>query len=105
MSKVRTALGRTLDLGALIRKNEKTRAVSNLSVNARGDKIDAFGNVVESANEKVAKHYNGTVGNKSARINSSRNSLVPTQELTSAERELQEQLDQEDQEIRNLKKD
>lgn len=104
MSKVRTAMGRTLDMGALIRRNEKTRAVSNLSVNARGDKIDPFGNVVETANDKAAKHYNGTVGNKSARASASKKSLVPTHDLTTAEKELQEQLDQEEQEIQNLNK-
>lgn len=105
MSRVKTAMGRTIDMEALIRKNEKVRAVSNLSVNARGDTIDAFGKVVETANQRVARHYNGTVGNKSARPVASQKSTAPTQELTSAEKELQEQLEQEDIEIQKLKKD
>lgn len=101
MSKVRTALGRELDMAALERKYENIRAVSNLSVNARGDQIDSFGNVIESSNERVSKHYNKTVGNKTARPTPKK---IETKELSSVEKELQEQLDQEDADIENLKK-
>lgn len=102
MGKVRTAMGREIDMDALMRKNEHVRAVSNMSVNARGDTIDAFGNVIESANDKAAKHYNKTVGNKTARPTPKK---VLQKELTVEEKELQQQLEQEDQEIQNLKKD
>lgn len=105
MSTVRTAMGRTLDMAALIQKNEKTRAVSNLSVNARGDTIDSTGKVIETANQRVAKHYNGAVGNKSARAKPTERKVIPKQELSASELELQEQLDQEDQDLENLKKD
>ncbi len=43
MSKYRTAMGKTVDMAALTAKNEKVRAVGNMSVNARGDTIDARG--------------------------------------------------------------
>jgi len=66
MSKYRTAMGKTVDMAALTAKNEKTRAVGNMKVNARGDTIDAFGKVVEPVNAKVSKQYERTVGNKSA---------------------------------------
>lgn len=47
----RTAQGRALDMDALILKNEKVRAVGNISVNARGDQIDAEGNIIKTRAE------------------------------------------------------
>lgn len=66
MSVYRTALGKQVDMAALAAKNEKTRAVGNMRVNARGDSIDGHGRVVESVTSKVSKQYEKTVGNKSA---------------------------------------
>lgn len=66
MAIYRTAQGRPLDMGALVAKNEKTRAVGNMKVNARGDTIDAQGRIIEPVTEKVSKQYGKTVGNKSA---------------------------------------
>ena len=56
MKTVKTARGRTLDMGTLAAKNEKTRAVSNLNMNARGDIIDNRGNV-EIPREKIQKEF------------------------------------------------
>tara|TARA_B110001454_G_scaffold213764_1_gene232486 strand:- start:738 stop:1148 length:411 start_codon:yes stop_codon:yes gene_type:complete len=56
MKQVKTARGRTIDMGALATKNERTRAVSNLNMNARGDIIDNRGNV-EISREKISKEY------------------------------------------------
>jgi hypothetical protein len=66
MGKYRTAQGKILDMTALAAKNDRTRAVGNQPVNARGDVIDSMGRVVVPANEKVNKTYSKTVGNKSA---------------------------------------
>jgi hypothetical protein len=66
MATYRTALGKTVDMAALQTRNERTRAVGNMSVNARGDTIDAFGNVVKPVTEKVNEKYSKTVGNRSA---------------------------------------
>ena len=66
MATHRTALGKPLDMSALIAKNEKTRAVGNMKVNARGDTIDGQGKVIEPITTKVSKQYEKTVGNKSA---------------------------------------
>lgn len=62
----KTAQGKTLDMSALISKNEKTRAVGNMKVNARGDTIDGHNRVVVPATQKVNQSYAKTVGNKSA---------------------------------------
>lgn len=66
MAKYRTALGKVVDMATLASKNEKTRAVGNMKVNARGDTIDAFGQVVKPATSKVNEVYSKTVGNRSA---------------------------------------
>ena len=56
MKRVKTAKGRILDLAALASKYEKTRAVSNVDVNARGDIIDNR-NQVKVPREKISKEF------------------------------------------------
>jgi len=56
MKSVKTARGRTIDMATLAAKNEETRAVSNLNMNARGDIIDNRGNV-EISRETIAKKF------------------------------------------------
>ena len=56
MKRVKTAKGRMLDMSALAAKNETTRAVSNLPLNARGDIIDNRGNI-EVSREDISKEY------------------------------------------------
>jgi len=56
MKRVKTAKGRMLDMSALAAKNETTRAVSNLPLNARGDIIDNRGNI-EVSRENISKEY------------------------------------------------
>jgi hypothetical protein len=66
MAKYKTALGKTIDISVLASKNEKTRAVGNMAVNARGDSIDAQGRIITPVTEKVNQNYAKTVGNRSA---------------------------------------
>ena len=49
----RTAQGKLVDLGALEIQNEHVRAVGNMNVNARGDKLDADGNVISTRSQQV----------------------------------------------------
>ena len=99
-------MGKKLDMGALMAKNEKARAVSNAKLNARGDVIDAQGKIVQSANNRVSKLHNNTVGNKSANVvknsnalaqqpvqNQSKEEILPTFELTESEKELENEFD------------
>jgi|TARA_B110000977_G_scaffold189234_1_gene258444 hypothetical protein len=48
MKSVKTALGRTIDMAALAQKHENDRAVSNVPMNAKGDRLDNKGNVKET---------------------------------------------------------
>lgn len=57
MKSAKTALGKTINMAALVAKNETTRAVSNIPVNARGDIIDNRGNV-KISKEEIAKEFN-----------------------------------------------
>lgn len=68
MANYRSALGKPVDMSALAAKNERTRAVGNMKVNARGDTIDSNGKVLVPATQKVAENYSKTVGNRSAQI-------------------------------------
>jgi len=61
MKTVKTARGRSIDMGALAEKNEKTRAVSNLNMNGRGDIIDNRGNVEIPREEIQKKFYKNNV--------------------------------------------
>lgn len=53
----RSANGKPVDMGALRLKNEKTRAVGNMKVNARGDEINELGQVIRKKTEQVSNQY------------------------------------------------
>jgi glycine cleavage system H lipoate-binding protein len=59
----KTAQGKTVDMGRLMLQNEKTRAVGNMKVNARGDLVDDMNNVISSKPQQVNKQYNKQVQN------------------------------------------
>ena len=104
----RTAMGKSVDMAALAAKNENTRAVGNMKVNARGDKIDSMGRVIQPVTERVTNNYSQTVGNKSA--NAVRPQARPStpakpkivEELTQAERELEDSFE-DDLEVEKIK--
>jgi hypothetical protein len=54
----KSAMGKPVDLGALLLQNEQTRAVGNMNVNARGDQLDSANRVVEPKNRQVQRRYN-----------------------------------------------
>lgn len=75
----RSAMGTPIDMGALALQNENTRAVGNMNVNARGDKLDSNNRVVETRTQSVQKQY------KKATIDPSR--TVPHKSTLHAQRE------------------
>ena len=64
----KSAMGRVVDLGALILENESTRAVGNMKVNARGDIIDGANRVVETKPKQVQKQYQRQITNTTAHV-------------------------------------
>lgn len=54
----RSAMGKTVDMGALLLQNESVRAVGNMGVNARGDVIDGSNRVIDKRSKRVQRQYN-----------------------------------------------
>ena len=111
MKNYKSAMGKSIDMSALAARNEHTRAVGNMSVNARGDTIDSTGRVIRPVTDKVNEAYGKTVGNKSAQV---KRTVTPKpapqkvevkpqlEELTETELELEESLE-DDIEIEKIK--
>jgi hypothetical protein len=109
--KYKTAMGKVVDMGVLAAKNEKSRAVGNMKVNARGDTIDSTGKVIKPITNKVNENYSKTVGNRSANIVRrppepiERNKVKPDivkEELTELEKELEAEFE-DDLEVEQIK--
>lgn len=89
----KSAMGKAVDMNALIAKNENVRAVGNMNVNARGDTIDSVGRVVNDKNARISRMYNKTVGSKP--VPQKKAPTAPAQpvkvEMTAEEREFEDQ--------------
>jgi len=59
-----TANGNAIDMEALRLKNEKSVAVGNMKVNARGDLIDDMNNVIDAKTRQVNRQYNKQIQDK-----------------------------------------
>ena len=57
----RSAMGKAVDMSAIVTRNEKVRAVGNMGVNARGDVIDSHGKIVQNNTNRVKDSYNNTL--------------------------------------------
>jgi len=58
MRNIKTARGGLIDMSALANKHETTRAVSNVPMNARGDRLNTDGTVKVSAEDIAVAHHN-----------------------------------------------
>lgn len=67
----KTAQGKTVDLGSIILKNETTRAVGNMNVNARGDKLDHNNRVVETKPRQIQRQNSQTTNVSSDPVHTS----------------------------------
>ena len=84
----RTAQGKTVDLGTIMLQNEHVRAVGNMNVNARGDKLDADGNVISTRSQQVNRNLNRTTNATSGPIpSSSRSQKEEDSAMRAAEQE------------------
>jgi hypothetical protein len=53
----KSAMGKSVDMGSLLLQNERVRAVGNMNVNARGDRLDSNNKIVEPKNKQVQRRY------------------------------------------------
>lgn len=93
MSGYRTAKGKIIDMDTLSTMNERTRAVGNMGVNARGDVIDQHNRIVKEGSKRINTSYHNTV--TPPQSSSNRELLQPDvkidlNELTAEEREFEE---------------
>lgn len=51
----KSARGKPVDFGSMRLQNENVRAVGNMGVNARGDRIDSQGNIIDPKNEQLQR--------------------------------------------------
>jgi len=56
-NKYKTAHGKVIDIDNLRLTNEKTIAVGNMKVNARGDQLGQGGKVVQTRNQLMSQQY------------------------------------------------
>ena len=53
----KSAMGKTVDMGALVLRNEHTRAVGNQKVNARGDVLDGTNRIIDKKTQQANRQY------------------------------------------------
>lgn len=100
----KTAMGKAVDMSSLVSQHEKTRAVGNMNVNARGDIVDSHNRVIQDNTKRVKTTYNNSVsdhltpGTPPSTIQPSVTQLVADEpvELTEAEKELFDDEDEEE---------
>jgi hypothetical protein len=61
----RSAQGKAVDLGTIILQNENVRAVGNMKVNARGDKINNMDQVIETKTQQIQRQNDRVTTNVS----------------------------------------
>lgn len=54
----KTAQGKVLDIDRLRLVHEREIAVGNMNVNARGDQVDQYGNIIKKKNDIIKDKYN-----------------------------------------------
>ena len=94
----RSSQGKSIDLGALLLQNETVRAVGNMGVNARGDRIDIKNKVIDTKAKISQRAYNKQIGPQDDTPQSFAppvTDVVPTQPTAPDPYELQERNDKE----------
>jgi hypothetical protein len=99
----KTAMGKAVDMSSMVSQHEKTRAVGNMNVNARGDIVDSHNRVIQDSTQRVSSTYNNSVsdhltpGTPPSVTKTTNSELVADEpiDLTEAEKELFEDDDEE----------
>ena len=67
----KSAQGKSIDLGTIMLQNEHVRALGNMHVNARGDKLDSLNRVIETKSRQIQKQNSRTTNVSDAKVHSS----------------------------------
>jgi hypothetical protein len=102
----KTAMGKAVDMSSLSSQHEKTRAVGNMNVNARGDIVDSHNRVIQDNTKRVKTTYNNSISDhltpgspaEASKPSPKKSELVVDEpvELTDAEKDL---FDNDDEEV------
>ncbi len=81
----RSAMGKTVDMGALLLQNEGVKAVGNMGVNARGDVVDNRNRVIDKKTRQIQRQNRRTTNVSSGPVSSgtleAKRSLQPIEEV------------------------
>jgi len=69
----KSAQGKSIDLGTIMLQNEKVRAVGNMNVNARGDRLDSNNTVIESKPRQIQRRNARTTNVAATTVHTSAN--------------------------------
>jgi hypothetical protein len=103
----RSSQGKSIDLGALLLQNETVRAVGNMGVNARGDRIDTRNKVIDTKVKQAQRAYNKQIGPQDDIPQSFAPppaGIVPTQAVAPDPYQLQSQNSKEDKLFKEQRK-
>ena len=67
----RSAQGKSVDLGTIMLQNEHVRAVGNMNVNARGDRLDSNNQVLETKPRQIQRQNARTTNVSATEVHSS----------------------------------
>lgn len=94
----RTAQGKMVDLGRLQLQNENTRAVGNMGVNARGDRLDSQNAAVERRSNSVQRQYNQQTTNSPAPTRT-KTRPTPAPQIPAPPEDFQDEFDKDTAEV------
>lgn len=60
MTMIKSAMGKLVDIDSILKQNETVKAVGNVPMNARGDRIDAAGNIIVPV-QQIARMQQSTM--------------------------------------------
>ena len=96
----RSAQGKSIDLGTIMLQNETVRAVGNMKVNARGDKLDNNNRVIETKPRQIQRqnaratnvsdapvHTSGNKAKRAKRVQAEQQSSTDDQPLETLSQE------------------
>jgi hypothetical protein len=99
----RTALGKVVDMSIISAKHEKTRAVGNMGVNARGDIINSNNQIIRDRTSRIENQNNKSVSGF-ADTTTIQAPKPPIEELSASELEFEQDDVELQEEVVKIKK-
>ena len=98
----RSAQGKSIDLGTIMLQNETVRAVGNMKVNARGDKLDNNNRVIETKPRQIQRQNARATNVSDAPVHTSGNKAKRTRRVQVEQQSSTDDQPQDDQPLETL---